>query len=191
MDNVALWLLIIIFAVPVLKNLKAGTLPTWFQAKFFNAGDRPPAWALGGLVDDAIAAAGGGASPGSWTGTAGFDAKTLVNVNGARLSPGFASRWRPLVAAAKADGINLTGGGYRSNAEQKALYAKNCPGGRCKVPTAVPGTSRHETGDAIDVNLSAPGGRASKEYSWLSRRATEFGVYNLPSEPWHWSVDGH
>ena len=49
----------------------------------------------------------------------------------------------------------------------------------------------HEQGLAIDFTQ---GGRAltrgSSGYAWLRRNAASYGFYNLPSEPWHWSVNG-
>lgn len=34
------------------------------------------------------------------------------------------------------------------------------------------------------------GTRSSPAFRWLRANAEGFGFYNLPSEPWHWSVDG-
>jgi hypothetical protein len=33
-------------------------------------------------------------------------------------------------------------------------------------------------------------GRGSACFGWLQGHATGYGLHNLPSEPWHWSVDG-
>jgi LAS superfamily LD-carboxypeptidase LdcB len=50
----------------------------------------------------------------------------------------------------------------------------------------------HEQGLAID--FTADGGiitsRSSPAYRWLQANASRYGLYNLPSEPWHWSVNG-
>jgi LAS superfamily LD-carboxypeptidase LdcB len=63
------------------------------------------------------------------------------------------------------------------------------PAGQCHPPTARPGTSMHELGLAIDFyNCSS---RSSRCWQWLNANAARFGFHNLPSEPWHWSVDGH
>ena len=32
--------------------------------------------------------------------------------------------------------------------------------------------------------------RDSEVFQWLSDNAADFGLFNLPSEAWHWSVDG-
>ncbi len=96
-------------------------------------------------------------------------------------------------AAAKA-GISLPMViGYRSFDEQVALRQQNCyganiytaPAGACNPPTAIPGTSNHGTGEAIDFT-DATGARLN----WLKQNAAKYGFYNLPSEPWHWSLTG-
>ena len=50
--------------------------------------------------------------------------------------------------------------------------------------------------EAIDFYKKGAGGRAisiggTREFRWLKRNAHRFGLYNLPSEPWHWSTNGH
>lgn len=68
--------------------------------------------------------------------------------------------------------------GYRSFAEQAALYAKYGPG-----RAAPPGSSNHEYGLAID---HGPNSTASDR-----ARAGEFGlVYRMSHEPWHVEVAG-
>jgi LAS superfamily LD-carboxypeptidase LdcB len=68
------------------------------------------------------------------------------------------------------------------------------PASQCSPPTAIPGTSEHERGLAIDFrcNGQSIGQRARSNpcFVWLSRHAAEYGFYNLPSEAWHWSTTG-
>src|SRR5918994_1589331 len=107
-----------------------------------------------------------------------------------------------LLDAAAADGISLCGGGYRSPEEQIQLRMEHCgtsdyaiyqmPASQCDPPTAQPGTSLHEQGLAIDFTCD---GGSVVDYgdacwNWLEASANSYGLYNLPSEPWHWSVDG-
>jgi LAS superfamily LD-carboxypeptidase LdcB len=108
-----------------------------------------------------------------------------------------------LDADAAAAGIGLCGrSGFRSYAEQAELRRQNCgssdyalyvaPPSTCSPPTARPGMSNHEDGLAIDFDC-ADGQRmthASPCYQWLAANASRYGLYNLPSEPWHWSVTG-
>lgn len=117
-----------------------------------------------------------------------------VEVYGMRIQKDIAVNLARMVQAAKADGIDLTGGGWRSNEEQKALREQNCPDPEnsppsdCYPATAKPGTSNHERALAVDFDNS--GTRDTEVYQWLEGRAAEFEFYNLPSEPWHWSVNG-
>ena len=70
-----------------------------------------------------------------------------------------------------------------------AIY--QAPSSACSPPTARPGTSMHEKGLAIDFTCG--GGtisRGSACFGWLEGHAGGYGLYNLPSEPWHWSTDG-
>ncbi len=108
-----------------------------------------------------------------------------------------------MLGAAEGDGFTFTGGGYRSPDQQVAVREKNCgssqyavyqePPEDCSPPTAYPGTSMHEQGLAIDFmwNGSIISSHSSPAWQWLNTHAATFGFYNLPSEPWHWSVNGH
>jgi LAS superfamily LD-carboxypeptidase LdcB len=106
-----------------------------------------------------------------------------------------------LLDAAGADGVPLCGGGYRDPEEQIELRMANCgtsyyaiyemPASECDPPTAQPGTSLHEQGLAID--FTCDGSIVSSGdvcWHWLQANAATYGLYNLASEPWHWSIDG-
>ena len=107
-----------------------------------------------------------------------------------------------LLDAAAADGVMLCGGGYRSPDEQIQLRMEHCgtsnyaiyemPASQCDPPTAKPGTSLHEQGLAVDFTCNGGGTVSSGDecWVWLEANAADYGLYNLPSEPWHWSVDG-
>ena len=108
-----------------------------------------------------------------------------------------------LLDAAAANGIILSGGAYRNTAAQIELRKAHCgtsdyaiyqmPASQCHPPTAPPGRSMHELGLAIDFTCSGTliSNRASTCYQWLAAHASDFGLYNLPSEPWHWSTNGN
>jgi len=34
-------------------------------------------------------------------------------------------------------------------------------------------------------------GYGSAAYDWLKAHAADYGLSNLPSEPWHWSTNGN
>jgi hypothetical protein len=95
-----------------------------------------------------------------------------------------------LIAAAEQAGIPVKiNSAYRTVSDQQRVYAENCPGGRCKIPTATPGTSNHGFGLAIDFATSglkriAPG---DKLYDWLAAgNGAKFGFKRIASESWHW-----
>ena len=96
---------------------------------------------------------------------------------------------------------------YRSHAAQQALYASKLASmGRANTQkyVAVPGTSEHQTGLAVD--LRSPGGRGtsfdnSREWRWLRAHAQNYGfvlrypdgltkVTGIGFEPWHWRYVG-
>ncbi len=113
-----------------------------------------------------------------------------------------ASQLGRLLNDAAAAGVTMCGGGYRDPSEQIAVRRANCgtsnyaiyqaPSSYCSPPTARPGTSMHEQGLAVDFQC-AGGGTVSYGdscHDWLRANASTYGLYNLPSEPWHWSVSG-
>ena len=127
----------------------------------------------------------------------------VTKAGGIWVNKSIAGQVSALVAAAKAAGINLAGGGYRDPAEQIALRRAHCgpsdyaiyqmPASQCTPPTAIPGRSMHERGLAIDFTSSGRliTSRSDPAFIWLAANAARYGLYNLPSEPWHWSTNGH
>jgi len=107
-----------------------------------------------------------------------------------------------MMAAADSAGLHLSGGGFRSYAQQVELRRQHCggssydiyqrPPGECSPPTAPPGTSMHEWGLAVDWSNvgSLIASHSDAAWQWLSSNAGRFGFANLPSEPWHWSTNG-
>ncbi len=126
----------------------------------------------------------------------------LVTVGGITVNVLVEDQVRGILAAMSARGFNLGGGGYRSIESQIRLRRANCgtsdyaiwemPASRCRPPTARPGLSQHEVGLAIDFTLNGRvlRTRDSDVFRALAEIAPQFGFYNLPSEPWHWSTTG-
>jgi hypothetical protein len=126
----------------------------------------------------------------------------LVTVGGITVNVLVEDQVRGILAAMSARGFNLGGGGYRSVESQIRLRRANCgtsdyaiwemPASRCRPPTARPGLSQHEVGLAIDFTLNGRvlRTRNSDVFRALAEVAPQFGFYNLPSEPWHWSTTG-
>ncbi|MDO8106091.1 M15 family metallopeptidase [Isoptericola sp. b441] len=104
-----------------------------------------------------------------------------VEGTSARLWPPAARSFEAMRAAAGADGMSIgVTDSYRPYdaqvdvAARKGLYSQ---GGLA----AVPGTSRHGWGMALDLKLDADA------QAWMSRHGTEYGfVQDVPREPWHW-----
>jgi hypothetical protein len=122
-----------------------------------------------------------------------------------QLHPCLADTVALLIAHAAADGVHLDGSGWRSHLRQHQLREINgCPDGwthsdneriddfapswECRVPTARPGGSLHERGLAVDWRNC--GSRETACFRWLDESAQRYGLFNLPAEPWHWSVNG-
>ena len=127
---------------------------------------------------------------------------SLVWVRGYEVNTQIADDVDGLVGALEAEGFDMGGWGYRNHQEQINLRKSNCgpsewaiwqqPSSTCRPPTARPGRSNHEKGLAIDFTESGRliTSRGSAVFQALQRLAPQFGLRNLPSEPWHWSVDG-
>lgn len=94
-----------------------------------------------------------------------------------------AAAFNRMHAAAKKAGITLTvNSGFRSMAEQRALYAAYLNG--TGNLAAKPGYSNHQGGIAVDINV---GTTATSTYRWLANNAAKFGFKRtVPSEAWHW-----
>lgn len=125
-----------------------------------------------------------------------FDASILLQVAPTcvayyRAAPSLIS----MMAAARRDGIRLLPADcYRDYAGQVAMREMWCGRGACHM-AAVPGTSNHGWGKAVDFGDMT---FDSAAYHWLKAHAGEFG-WNHPGvmepggsvpEPWHWEWVG-
>lgn len=195
-ERISFYLLLVI-AVAGFQAVRAGQGGAWLKAKFWNTAEAAPdglGW--GQVLGSASSTLGtptaptGAAPTGS---TAPADQITLEGT-GITVHRSIASRVKAMVVAAQGDGIALRGTGWRSSERQIELRRQHCgtshydiydkPSSQCHPPTARPGRSQHEKGLAIDFDLG-PG-----VLTWLKANAASFGLYNLPSEAWHWSVNG-
>ncbi len=126
------------------------------------------------------------------------------------LIPEAAARWRSLQNAAQAAGFNLTmTGAYRSYDEQVSLFSSRYSTTETGESTktwngqkfwlkrgmsmaAVPGTSNHGWGAAVDTALGGYGAAArpvagdGRFMEWILAHAAEHGwSWEVQSEPWH------
>lgn len=126
----------------------------------------------------------------------------IVKVRGFRVHRALADSVRQLVDSAAAAGIDLKGSAHRPVSRQVELRRQNCgptdfdifekSPSLCSPPTAKPGRSLHELGLALDLQ-NGPNSIVSRRdpaFRWLQQHAPSYGLYNLPAEPWHWSVTG-
>jgi len=95
-----------------------------------------------------------------------------------------------LLIAAEQAGIKVKiNSAYRTYADQVRVRNENCPGGKCRIATAIPGTSNHGFGLAVD--FATPGLQrirpGDKLYNWLAAgNGAKFGFKRIASESWHW-----
>ncbi len=120
---------------------------------------------------------------------------TLCDAQGITVNVSIAANLNQMITDARAAGISLTGGGFRSyDGQVQARINNGCPdiynspSSACSPPTAKPGTSNHGNGEAIDFSNTPSG---SAKFNWLKANAARYGLFNLPSESWHWSVNGN
>lgn len=109
---------------------------------------------------------------------------------------------KAMIDKAWSEGIKISGGGFRTHAQQIGLRRNHCGSSNfdiyqkassaCRPPTARPGKSNHESGLAFDLTCN---GRTIKArdnacFIWLQTNAKNYGLKNFAKEPWHWSVNG-
>lgn len=119
-------------------------------------------------------------------------------VQGITVNVSIAANVNNLLNAARAAGVSFGGYGFRTFEKQVELRTTNgcpdlytSPASSCNTPTAIPGKSNHENGEAIDFTQGGSTiGRGSSGFKWLQSNAAAYGLKNLPSEAWHWSVTG-
>ena len=113
----------------------------------------------------------------------------LCKVQGITVNAFVAGKLDAMLTKALSELGKLTGGGFRTMTEQQQLWAASNHG--TIWPVAPPGYSNHQMGLAIDFSGIAIYDPHNPKFIWLSNNANGFGLYNLPSESWHWSVDAH
>jgi hypothetical protein len=107
----------------------------------------------------------------------------VISIAGKPVAKAAGHAFLRLQAAARAEGIKVgLTSGFRTMEQQRYLY--NCyRTGSCNNGNlaARPGYSNHQNGRALDISTS----------DWLQRNGRRFGfVRTVPSEPWHWELEG-
>lgn len=118
--------------------------------------------------------------------------QTGVATNGIRVAKCLVPDVNAMVAAAAKSGVTIkTASSWRSRDSQIALRKQNCgttyydvyqkPSNDCVPPTAIPGTSIHEYGLALDV--TAPG------RAWMLAHGGTYGFHHtVRGEAWHFDT---
>jgi hypothetical protein len=130
-------------------------------------------------VAEAAPPAAAGAMPA--VGSGGGYSGPLVYRQGEGMRPDVAAAFDRMALAAHGAGLALVvNSGFRSDAEQAALFAAN-PDPRWVAP---PGHSLHRCATELDLGPPAA-------YAWLAANAPRFGFVKRYSwEPWHFGFDG-
>lgn len=123
----------------------------------------------------------------------------LCNVGGFVVNTSISQRVQNLLTYASKDGVTLRGSAFRNPEEQIALRKQNCgtshyavyeaPSMSCSPPTAIPGTSLHEQGEALDI--SGVGGYGTHVFTVIGKYAAQPDVKlvnTVPGEFWHWDI---
>jgi len=142
---------------------------------------------------------GGGGASCAPAGTVGGVA--LCSWGSCKVSTRIGSQFANMMNAAAAAGRRMgCASSFRDPADQIRLRKQNCgtsnydiyqkPSSQCNPPTAIPGTSQHEKGLAVDLNCNGGSFGGTSCFSWMQSNARTYGFYNYAPEPWHWSTTG-
>lgn len=142
------------------------------------------------------------------------DIETIQLSNGERVDKRIYSYLQNMFDDAKDDNVfPIVASGYRTAQEQENIYkekydaykAEGLSDAEAKIETeywvAVPGTSEHQQGLAVDINADGINSSGTEVYDWLAANAHHYGFINrYPSdkteltgvayEPWHYRYVG-
>ncbi len=147
-----------------------------FAAEVEAAGERAATAVAAEAEVSTPTSAGAGSAPPAVAAGGGYSG-LLAYRQGKPMRPDVAAAFDRMAAAAAADGVALViNSGFRSDAEQQALWNQN-PDPRWVAP---PGTSLHRCGTELDLGPPAA-------YGWLAANAARFGfVQRYSWEAWHY-----
>lgn len=146
--------------------------------------------------------------------TSGNEVETVTLSNGERVDTRIYQQLQNMFDSARENGIYpIVASGYRTKSEQEELYyekiaayeAEGLSDEEAKIEAerwvAIPGTSEHQLGLAVDINADGIYSTGDQVYAWLAENAHKFGfIYRYPSdkteitgvanEPWHYRYVG-
>ncbi len=134
--------------------------------------------------------------------------------NGEKVDSRIYPNLQEMFNAARADGLGLhVAAGYRTQEKQQQLldekteeyknegYSKSEADELARQWVAIPGTSEHQLGIAVDINADTTKSSSDDVYNWLAQHGHEYGfIKRYPSdktdltgvinEPWHYRYVG-
>lgn len=140
--------------------------------------------------------------------------KTTILSNGERVDERIYPDLQKMFDAARNDGVYpIVVSGYRTEQEQKEIYnnklaaylAEGLSDAEAKKETelwvAIPGTSEHQLGLAVDINADGIHSKGTQVYQWLEQHAHLYGfikryssdkteITGVANEPWHYRYVG-
>ena len=143
-----------------------------------------------------------------------YEVKLTKLANGKKVDERIYPELQKMFNDARASGLSLfVVQGYRTEEEQQLLLDKkqeayenegNSPKEARKLAeqwVAVPGTSEHQIGIAVDINADTEKCKAEDVYDWLADNAHKYGFINrypadktditgISNEPWHYRYVG-
>jgi D-alanyl-D-alanine carboxypeptidase len=143
-----------------------------------------------------------------------YDIELMELSNGQKIDERIYPYLQEMFNAARAEGIYpIVREGYRTEKEQQALYdekvqayinegySRSRAEKTAKEWVALPGTSEHQLGLAVDFNSVETSFENTKEFRWLKENAEKYGFVNrypknkteitgINYEPWHYRYVG-
>jgi hypothetical protein len=114
-------------------------------------------------------------------------AEEFVNINGKMIIKEVSGYVKAMIGEANNEGVGVqVTSGFRTMADQQRLYDEHQTG--TGNLAARPGHSNHQSGIAVDFNVSASNGRV---FEWLTKNAWKYGfIRTVARERWHWEYWG-
>lgn len=146
--------------------------------------------------------------------TDGSEIETVQLSNGERVAMRIYPQLQSMFDAARENGVYpIVASGYRTRSEQEELYYDKIAAYKAEgyseaeakeaaeLWVAIPGTSEHQLGLAVDINADGIRSAGQEVYDWLAQNAYKYGfIHRYPSdkteitgvanEPWHYRYVG-
>lgn len=146
--------------------------------------------------------------------TDGSEIETVELANGQLVDKRIYPQLQSMFDAARENGVYpIVASGYRTQSKQEQLYKDKIAAYRAEGLSeeeareeaerwvAIPGTSEHQLGLAVDINADGIHSEGNEVYDWLGKNAHKYGFINrypsdktkitgVANEPWHYRYVG-